>query len=173
MSEIKQYMPRQVKVVGEPDQYGNLPYSVMFETGESVFMKAQKAPVAGEPETGIITEEPKREKPNETYKKFTRKRPDGVSAPMASNVQIPSNDDKYSAGMAWGNALTNAVAMAGLIDQKWQQESLEDYVLETAHNLVERASKVTEPETTPERETGGVEPAPKLEEDIDLEEIPF
>lgn len=100
-----EYIPKIVKEAGEKDQYGNQPYSVLFESGESVFFKAQKAPVVGQPEHGVITEEPKRNGSG-TYKKFKRVSPDQQSF---GDNRAHQRHEKNEDGMAWGNALNVAV----------------------------------------------------------------
>lgn len=87
----KEYVPKSVKLVGEPDQYGNNGYSVLFSNGENAFMKAQKEPVVGKEEWGEIIDAPKKSGQG-TYKKFKRmQKEDAPGAPQ--RPQRPSKPD--------------------------------------------------------------------------------
>lgn len=90
-----EYTVKAVKEVGEPDNYGNKAYSVMFESGDVVFMKAQKPPVVNTVEFGHIEEIEKQNKPGETYKRFKRdKREEGSTPSVASKPTVNPSQDR-------------------------------------------------------------------------------
>lgn len=183
-----EYIPKIVKEVGDKDQYGNQPYSVLFESGESVFFKAQKAPAVGQPEHGVITEEPKKNGTG-TYKKFKRVSPDQQS--FGGN-RAPQRHEKNEDGMAWGNALNVAVlalhygvAAEDVIDTAKEIFEARPSAPKPADNgagraafaegLEKFAAKVQEVNTKDETDPGPTDADYQGDDDgeIDLDDIPF
>lgn len=149
----KEYVPKDVKVLDFQDQNGNQAYNVQFSDGSYGFMLAKKAPQVGVPEYGDIEDTPKKSGDG-TYKKFVRKQRDQQpqSAPKQDNAD----------GMAWGNALHNAVLLMHYgLDP--------DDVLDNARLLYNGGRNREEtPKTNPVPDTNVDQ-----DEDIDLSEVPF
>lgn len=156
---MKDYNPTTVKVVGEPDQHGNLAYSVFFEGQDKpVFMKAKNAPEVGKVEFGIITDEPKKSGEG-TYRKFTRKQRE--EAPVANTstdqtISFSSRDDSITRQ----SALKSAVA-TGETDTAKLLDLADDFVTWLKNEALEEV------------------PPPKDEDkqiddnEINIEDIPF
>lgn len=111
------YKVQAVQAVGDKDQYGNQAYSVKFaEVADSVFMKAQKAPVEGGTEHGVITDETS--KAGKPYKRFKRVTKENFSS--AKSKEDPGKQDSIMRM----NALTNAVVYG--VQEKLNRDSVLD-----------------------------------------------
>lgn len=156
---VGEYVPKTVKDTGNVDQHGNAGYSVTFSDGSFAFMLAKKAPEVGVAEWGEIIDAPKKNKPNETYKKFVR-----VQKDEPKSHKVDSSD-----GMAWGNALTNATSLViafgdpagGLGKAKLDVVATAKFLFDT------RGGDLSEVKAT---DIAGGSPD---DEQIDLDEIPF
>lgn len=103
------YKVQAVQEVGDKDQYGNQAYSVKFaEVADTVFMKAQKAPVEGGTEHGVITDETS--KAGKPYKRFKRVAKENFNPTQFKSKEDPGKQDSIMRM----NALTNAVAFSAI-----------------------------------------------------------
>lgn len=102
---MKDYIVQALQEAGDKDQYGNQGYWVKF-TGEAdtVFMKAQKAPVVGGTEHGTITDEVS--KAGKSYRRFKRVAKENFAAKPRGKGQDPAEQDSIMRM----NALKSAVA---------------------------------------------------------------
>lgn len=163
-----EYTPQEVKVVGEPDYHGNLPYSVKFTDGSYGFMKAQNAPVVGTPEFGEIQDVQKRSGDG-TYKKFVRKQRDNTQTSQTTQQQSTQQPKQKSSGYdaesaKWLNAMNNATQLVSLTPGSTLESNVQS-VLTAAHNLYTGEAKPAEqPQEIPPDEP---------DDEVDLSEVPF
>ena len=162
---IKEYTTSNVKKVGEPDQYGNNGFSVIFaEEKDSVFMRAKKEPVEGGTEYGEITEETG--KSGKSYRKFTRKQREDYNAPAQTSTpsaQPKQNFVDRDDSITRQSALKSAVATGEKDLDKIIALAEDFYVWLKGENKNEEEIPVPEPQ-------GEVT---DLDDEINLDDIPF
>jgi len=108
---MKDYTVQALQEVGDKDQYGNQAYSIKFaEEADTVFMKAQKAPVVGGTEHGVITEETS--KAGKAYRRFKRVARENFTPKQ--NGAVRKEDPAKQDSIMRMNALTNAVAFSAI-----------------------------------------------------------
>lgn len=130
---IKEYVPKAVKALGEPDGYGVVGYSVTFSTGENALLRAKNAPEVGKTEYGQIVEAPKKDGSG-TYKKFERMQRMQQSVTISGNSGAFNTAKSFTAdpGKISSIEWQKAIAEGRQLVRDWLETSAESktYTLE-------------------------------------------
>lgn len=157
---IKEYVPKAVKALGEPDGYGVVGYSVSFSTGENALLRAKNAPEVGKTERGEIVDAPKKNGEG-TYKKFVREQKPQQSFGVNRSTTFQADPGKISS-IEW----QKAIAEARQLVRDWLETSaesktysLEDYKKEVVNTAVTLAAAINKkPDHIIEKEVTTDEP---------------
>ena len=124
---IKEYVPKAVKPLGEPDSYGVVGYSVTFSSGENVLLRAKNAPEVGKTEYGQIVDAPKKNGDG-TYKKFERKQREQQTFGGGYQAKSFTADPGKISSIEW----QKAIAEGRQLVRDWLETSAESktYTLE-------------------------------------------
>ena len=141
---IKEYVPKAVKPLGEPDSYGVVGYSVSFSTGENALLRAKNAPEVGKTEYGQIIDAPKKDGSG-TYKKFERKQREQQTFGGASTSKTFQADPGKISSIEW----QKAIAEGRQLVRDWLETSsesqtftLEQYKKEVVNAAVTLAAAI-------------------------------
>jgi hypothetical protein len=163
----KEYTIKAVKGSGIKDTHGNEWFSVLFESGEQVSWLAKSQPQVGDTVYGTITEEEKKNKPGETYRRFRKEQRENYQTNQSNEIR-EDNDSMYRC-----NALNNAVASRKDGESVETTLSVADKYYEwlKGNQIVEKAKEIFSDDTPVPEPQGEV--VDLDDNDINLDDIPF
>lgn len=141
---IQEYVPKEIRPIGTPDDYGNQAYSVTFSNNENALLRAKKAPAVGVAEWGEIIEAPKKDGSG-TYKKFKRHQKEQQSFSRQPQTKSFTADPGKISSIEW----QKAIAEGRQLVRDWLETSaesktytIEDYKKEVVNAAVTLAAAI-------------------------------